>query len=78
MDRIRQMEPTMAADPVESEFEAERAYWQIRLQSLEMLLCELLVKNERLRQQRQMSPSVHSDRQTDLTRILNEPTQTGD
>ena len=67
----------MTADPVESELEAERAYWQIRLQSLEMLLCELLVKNERLRQERQMSFSLHSDQGTALRRLLNEPTQTG-
>ena len=48
----------MAADPVESELEAERAYWQIRLTNLEMLLCELLVKNERLRQQSQAPTNV--------------------
>ena len=77
MDRIRQMELTMAADLVDSELEAERAYWKTRLANLEMLLCELLVKNERLRQERQMPPSVHSDQGTALTRILNEPTQTG-
>ena len=54
MDRIRQMELTMAADPVDSELEAERVYWQTRLANLEMLLCELLVKNERLRQEREL------------------------
>ena len=61
MDRIRQMELTMAADPVEGEPEAERAYWRSRLASLEMLLCELLIKNERLRQENQMSTSAQSD-----------------
>jgi hypothetical protein len=32
-----------------------------------MLLCELLVKNERLRQQRQMPTSVQSDQGTAVT-----------
>jgi len=54
----------MAADPVESELEAERAYWQIRLTNLEMLLCELLVKNERLRQQSQAPTNVRPDQGT--------------
>ena len=67
MDRIRQMELTMAADPVDNELEAERVYWQTRLANLEMLLCELLVKNERLRQERQMFTSVQSDEGTALT-----------
>jgi hypothetical protein len=58
---IRQMELTMAADPVGSELEAERDYWQIRLANLEMLLCELLIKNERLRQERLMFTSAQSD-----------------
>ena len=56
----------MAADPVDSELEAERAHWQIRLANLEMLLCELLVKNERLRQQSRMPTSVQSDQGTPL------------
>jgi hypothetical protein len=77
IDRIRQMELTMAADPVDSELEAESAYWKRRVANLEMLLCELLVKNERLRQEHQMSPSMHSDQGTALTRILNKPAQTG-
>ena len=77
MDRIRQMELTMAADPVHCELEAERAYWKTRLANLEMLLCELLVKNERLRQERQMSPLVHCDQGSALKRILDEPIQTG-
>jgi hypothetical protein len=51
----------MAADPVDSELEAERTYWQTRLASLEMLLCELLLKNERLRQERQMFTSMQSE-----------------
>ncbi len=51
----------MAADPVGSELEAERDYWQIRLANLEMLLCELLIKNERLRQERLMFTSTQSD-----------------
>jgi len=60
------MELTMAAYPANSELEAERAYWQIRLSNLEMLLCELLVKNERLRQQSQMPNSAQSDQGTVL------------
>jgi hypothetical protein len=68
MDRIGQMELTMAANPVGSELEAERAYWQTRLANLEMLLCELLVKNERLRQESYRSTSVQSD-QGPLRRI---------
>jgi hypothetical protein len=67
MDRIRQMELTMAADPVDNELEAERVYWQTRLANLEMLLCELLVKNERLRQESRMSTSAQSDRGTAQT-----------
>lgn len=56
----------MAADPVHIELEAERAYWQIRLANLEMLLCELLLKNERLRQERQVSSSPQSEQETVL------------
>jgi hypothetical protein len=67
MDRIRQMELTMAANPVDSELEAERDYWQTRLANLEMLLCELLVKNERLRQESHLSTSVQSDQRTAQT-----------
>lgn len=52
MDCIRHIELTMAADPIESVLDAERVYWQTRLAHLELLLCELLVKNERLRQER--------------------------
>jgi hypothetical protein len=54
----------MAPDSVDSEHEAEKAYWQTRLANLEMLLCELLVKNERLRQQSHLSTSVQSDLRT--------------
>jgi hypothetical protein len=64
MDRIRRMVLAMAADPIDSELEAEKTYWQTRLANLEMLLCELLVKNERLRQERQMLASVQSDQGT--------------
>lgn len=66
MERIRQAEITMAADPVHSELDAERAYWQTRLASLETLLCELLLKNERLRQERQISASVQSEQRAVL------------
>ena len=57
----------MAVDPVNSELEAQRGYWQTRLANLEMLLCELLVKNERLRQDGHLSTSVQSDQRTDQT-----------
>jgi hypothetical protein len=67
MECIRQMELTMAGDPVDSELEAERDYWQTRLAKLEILLCELLIKNERLRQERLMFTSAQSDRGTALT-----------
>ena len=60
MDRIRQMELSMAHDPVDYDLEAERAYWQSRLANLEMLLCELLIKNERLRQERLVFNSAQS------------------
>ena len=62
------MELTMTADLVSSELEAERAYWQTRLANLETLLCELLVKNERLRQERLVFTSEqpnHGIAQTD-------------
>ena len=67
MDRIRQMELTMAANPVYCALETERAYWQTRLADLEMLLCELLIKNEQLRQERLMFTSAQSDQGTALT-----------
>ena len=57
----------MAANPVNRELEAERDYWQTRLARLEMLLCELLIKNELLRQERSMYTSTQSDRGTALT-----------
>jgi hypothetical protein len=57
----------MAANPVHSELEAERAYWQTRLANLEILLCELLLKNERLRRERQMFTFVQSEQGTVLT-----------
>ena len=57
----------MAADRIDSELEAERAYWQARLANLEMLLCELLSKNERLRRESEMSTPMQSDLGTVLT-----------
>ena len=64
------MEIPVTADPVDpfdSELEAERAYWQSRLASLEMLLRELLAKNERLRQENLMLTSAQSDHGSALT-----------
>jgi hypothetical protein len=57
----------MTADPVDRELEAERAYWQIRIANLEMLLCELLIKNEKLRREREVSMPMQSDSGTVLT-----------
>jgi hypothetical protein len=57
----------MTADPIDRELEAERAYWQARLANLEMLLCELLIKNERLRREREVSTPMQSDSGTALT-----------
>jgi len=57
----------MGADPLDSELEAERAYWRTRLANLELLLCELLIKNERLRQQDHKCTSVRSDQGPVLT-----------
>ena len=57
----------MAADPVDRGLEAERDHWQTRLAKLEMLLCELLIKNERLRQELLMFTSAQSDLRTALT-----------
>jgi hypothetical protein len=54
------MELSMADDPVDCDLEAERAYWETRLATLEMLLCDLLIKNERLRQERLMFTSTQS------------------
>jgi hypothetical protein len=67
MDRLCQLELTMAADRIDRELEAERAYWQARLANLEMLLCELLIKNERLRREKEMSMPTQSDPGTVLT-----------
>ena len=57
----------MTEDPVESELEAERRYWQTQLANLQMILCELLIKNERLRQERGPFPSLQSDQGAVLT-----------
>jgi hypothetical protein len=56
----------MAAEPVHSELEEERAYWQTRIATLEVLLCELLVKNERLRRQIQVTTSAPPDQEVAL------------
>lgn len=57
----------MAADPASKEIEAERVYWEARLASLEILLCELLLKNERLRQERLRFTSERPDQETART-----------
>jgi hypothetical protein len=44
----------MTAKSFESEPESELAYWKCRIANLEIAVCELLVKNERLRRELQM------------------------
>jgi hypothetical protein len=58
---------TDPSDPFDRELEAERAYWRSRLANLEILLCELLAENERLRQERRISTSAQFDQGTALT-----------
>jgi hypothetical protein len=69
MDCIPQTELTMAIDPDNLELDAERMYLQTRLANLEKLLCELLVKNEQLRQERQVFAPLRSDDRTALTEL---------
>ena len=57
----------MVADRIDRELEAEKVYWQARLANLEMLLCELLIKNERLRREKDMPTPVESDPGTVVT-----------
>ena len=45
----------MTAESFESEPESELAYWKCRVANLEIVVCELLVKNEQLRRELQMS-----------------------
>jgi hypothetical protein len=45
----------MTAESFESEPESELAYWKCRVANLEIVVCELLVKNERLRRELQTS-----------------------
>jgi hypothetical protein len=45
----------MTAESFESEPESELAYWKCHVARLEIVVCELLVKNERLRRELQMS-----------------------
>jgi hypothetical protein len=44
----------------ESEPGSELAYWKSRVANLEIVVCELLVKNERQRRELQMSVSRRS------------------
>ena len=45
----------MTAESFESDPESDLAYWKCRVANLEIVVCELLVKNERLRRELQMS-----------------------
>jgi hypothetical protein len=45
----------MTAESFESEPESELAYWKCRVANLEIVVCELLVKNEGLRREPQKS-----------------------
>jgi hypothetical protein len=51
----------MAADLFDGAPEIDRTCLQMRLANLEMLLCELLLKNERMRQERQALLNMHSE-----------------
>jgi hypothetical protein len=51
----------MAADLFDGEPESDRACLQLRLANLEMLLCELLLKNEQMRQERQALLNMQSE-----------------
>ena len=50
----------MTAEFFEGEPESELAYWKCRVANLEIVVCELLVKNERLRRELQMSVDPRS------------------
>ena len=50
----------MADESFESEPELELAYWKCRVANLEVVVCELLAKNERLRKELQMSVDPRS------------------
>ena len=41
----------MTTEPLENQPEEERAYWENRVAGLELIVCELMFKNERLRQE---------------------------
>jgi hypothetical protein len=45
----------MTAESFECDPESELAYWKCRVANLEIVVCELLAKNERLRRELQMS-----------------------
>jgi hypothetical protein len=45
----------MTAESFECDPESELAYWKCRVANLEILVCELLAKNERLRKELKMS-----------------------
>jgi hypothetical protein len=50
----------------ESEPGSELAYWKCRVANLENVVCELLVKNEQLRRELQMSVSRRSGQASTL------------
>jgi hypothetical protein len=54
-DNFAKAEFHMAVESFESEPESELAYWKCRVANLGIVVCELLVKNERLRRELQMS-----------------------
>ena len=51
----------MTAVSFECEPESELAYWKCRVANLEIVVCELLVKNEGLRRELQVSDYPCSD-----------------
>ncbi len=52
----------MILDCFENELRTERDYWECRAKNLEVIVCELLAKNERLRMQLQMPVTVQPHR----------------
>ena len=54
-DNFAKAEFHMTAESFESGPELELAYWKCRVANLEIVVCELLLKNERLRRELQMS-----------------------
>ena len=55
----------MTVESFESESDSEMAHWKCRVANLERVVCELLLKNERLRRELQMSVDPRPDSDAD-------------